>query len=633
MILKNHIIGQTLSSNPQKLPYIIASIGVVFGDIGTSPLYAIQSCFTIAEIPVTELNVMGVISLICSALFFIVTLKYVNLVLTIDHKGEGGILVLSGFCSKMNLGKYKIIPLFLGIVGTALFIGDGVITPAISVLSALEGISLVSKLPQDFIVWMAAIILLCLFLVQKRGSSTIGKFFGPVMIVWFITIGAIGIYSLTQTPIILKSLNPYYAALFFYENGFTSLLVLGGTVLVITGAEALYADLSHFGKVPISIAWNYFVFPCLLLNYLGQGALLLRSPQAIENLFYLSAPSFALYPLIAISTIATIIASQSIISGVFSLSMQAVMLNFLPRMRVIHTSYQLIGQVYVPCINYILCILTIFCVLIFRKSDSLAVAYGLNASGVMLITTAMLTIVAFQKWEWSINKILLLLFPLLFVDFVFFTTNLYKIFEGGVFTILVALAICFIIATWIIGGKKNDKLTNFKSKNLIAFMLNYQRKWKERIPGTAIFICNKLGETPDSLKIHLDHNKFLHEKMIFVCIVTDSKPKCSNVEKYKAEKIDKSSVLIKVKYGFKEIPDLSKIFSWAIEHKLVENGKNISYYFSKTIPIIEKKLSFWNFFRLSRRVYAFLAKNSLAEYDFYKVHQEQVIEYIHRYKL
>ena len=425
---------------------IVSVIGIVYGDIGTSPLYAVKSCFAIGNIPINADNILGIISLICYSLFLMVTIKYINLILNLSEKGEGGIVVLSRYCANIMPNKNKKLIITFGIIGAALFFSDGIITPAISVLSALEGLSIAANMSNQNIVFLSIIILFLLFYLQKNGSAMIGKFFGPVMIIWFLTIGILGIYNIIKSPFIFAALNPYYTFSFFYNNNIFAILVLGGTILVITGAEAIYADISHFGKKPIAIAWNFLVFPCLITNYLGQGALLLNNPKAIENPFYLSAPSSLLYPLIFLSTIATIIASQSIISGVFSLSYQAIEAKLLPKIEVIHTSKKAFSQVYLPLINYFLCIMTISTVLLFRESDKLVTSYGINVAAVMLITSIILAFVAYHKWKWKIYKIIFLLVPLILIDSLFLITNLFKVFDGGYFTIVIAMIIfCFLL--------------------------------------------------------------------------------------------------------------------------------------------------------------------------------------------
>lgn len=581
------------------------------------------------NLPVTELNILGLISIIILTLFLIVSIKYVNFVLNVDNHGEGGILALSSLCSKLNLGSYKSIPIILGITGCALFFGDGVITPAISILSAVEGLNLISPIFSEHIIWLTILILLALFFIQKKGSGYIGQFFGPIMIIWFLTIALLGISQIIQTPFILKALNPYYAIQFFYDNGFLALKTMGGIFLVVTGAEALYADLGHFGKKSITFSWHYFVLPALLLNYLGQGALLLKTPEAISNPFYLLVPQIGLYPLIILATLATIIASQAIISGVFSIAWQAIMFNYLPRMKVIHTSYKQIGQVYLPAINYILCIFTIMAVLGFRSSENLAVAYGLSVSGSMLITTIMVALVAYFKWKWNVYKIIAIFIPFLFLDSLFIITNLVKFFEGAWYAILITIIIMYTIHVWIEGNKAIAHQNTIHNKTLEKFILDYTHKYQERIPGTAIFMTRDPHKTPNSLLIHLKHNKFLHEKLIFISIITTNSPFCHK-DKFYFDLVCKNQYRIYAKFGFKEDPNLHKIIHWAKSQKIINKDEDLSFFLSKGIAVSSSKTFLSGF---SETFYIYLSKNSLAAYEFYKIPHEKVIELGVRYKI
>jgi len=609
---------------------MVAAIGIVYGDIGTSPLYALKSCVTIAQLPVTEINVLGLISIVIWSLFLIVTIKYINVVMRVDDQGEGGILILSTIAEKLDLGKYAAVPLVMGIIGASLIFGDGVITPAISVLSALEGLELISHHLTDYILPLGIIILSLLFYIQKSGSGLIGAYFGPIMIVWFLTIGILGAHSLLEAPRILMAFNPYYAIYFMWSNGIVALITMGGIILVVTGAEALYADMGHFGRGAIRLSWTFFVFPALLLNYLGQGALLLNNPATIENPFYHLVPEALLYPMVILSTIATIIASQSILSGVFSLVWQGIMLNYLPRLTVMHTSSHQIGQVYVPAINKILAALTIMAVLTFRTSDNLAIAYGLSVAGCMLITTCLVFIVAVKKWQWSKLALVSLFVPLVLIDTTFVMTNLVKIVEGAWYTVMITAFTSYIIFIWIKGSKALEEQKVSPHSSLKTFLADYEKETPTKIPGTAVFMSRFPNKVPTSLIIHLDHNKFLHKKLLFVSIIILNVPKIKGVTKFSYEKINKTSFSITAKFGFMEVPSLRRVMNWAEEQKIVKENEEVSYFLSKGVPVSSKQPALSGF---AENLYIFLSKNSLSAYEFYKIPSNQVIELGVRYRI
>lgn len=615
---------------PSLFTLAVGTIGVVYGDIGTSPLYALKSCFALSNLPATPINVLGLISLFVWTLFLVVSVKYVAIVMKVNYHGEGGILALSTLCDSLKKTAQRSIPVILGILGAALFFSDGVITPAISILSALEGLHLISPHLSEHVVPLAVGTLLLLFMIQKRGSSVIGQFFGPVMIFWFITIAILGVIQIIQVPSVIKVLNPYYAFRFFYENGWIGALTLGGTILVVTGAEALYADMGHFGAKPIKISWNFFVFPCLLLNYLGQGALLLHTPSAVSNPFYFMVPGFALYPSIILATAATIIASQSVISGVYSVAWQGIMLNYLPRLKVLHTSYHQIGQVYVPAMNYLLCALTISAVLIFQTSDNLAVAYGLSISGVMLITTILVFWVAYYSWKWSFSRLLLLFVPLLSLDLVFLATNLIKIIEGAWFTALLTLIVAYTIRTWIQGNKALNRQKSVPNQALDQYLEAHKKAFPHKIPGTAIFMTRSPDKVPNSLAFHLQHNRFLHQKVIFLSVLTTNVPRVAPNTKYAYSKIGANMYSITTQYGFKEVPNLNKILNWAVERGIIHDTQNVSFFFSRGVPMTEEKNALKRF---GKKLYIFLCRNAIPAYDFYKIPHDKVIELGIRYEV
>ena len=606
-----------------QLKLMVLALGVVYGDIGTSPLYTLQTCFNIGKLPISQANILGISSILIWTLFIIVSIKYVTFVLKADYHGEGGILTLASMCAKFSPDGYKSIPIFLGILGAALFFGDGIITPAISILSAVEGLNLVSHTIGEHSVGITIGLIILLFLSQKNGSERIGRFFGPVMIVWFLVIGALGICSIFKTPSILYALNPYYAASFIYENIFIGLMVLGGTILVITGAEALYADIGHFGKRPITLSWNFFVFPMLLLNYLGQGGLLLRSPEAITNPFYLLASSELLYPLIFLSTIATIIASQSVITGVFSLGAQAIMLNYLPKMRVIHTSSHQQGQVYIPAINYTLCILIILVILKFKTSTHLATAYGLSVAGVMLLTTILVSIVASRKWNWNKYQVTAFLIPLFLLDSIYLIANSNKIMEGAWLTILATLIVSGLILIWRRGETAIHMQEDPFQKNLDPYITAYEKEWPQKIPGTAIFMGPYQNKVPNSLLIHLKYNKFLHEKIIFISVLMEPVPFVPEEEKHSSIVLHGSYSSVTATYGFNETPNIHDVIAWLKDKEIVTSNEELSIFLSRRVPVPPQK-NFIKYF--SQNIYVFLARNSLASYEFYRVPDDKVLE-------
>ena len=505
-------------------PLLLASIGVVFGDIGTSPLYAMKSCFVVGFLSVNPLNVFGLCSLFAWTLFLVVSVKYVYIVLKVNNQGEGGLFALSLLCSRLNVKGLKKLPLLLGTIGIALFFSDGILTPAISVLGALEGLHTVTNKFDGHIVQLSCVVLTFLFFFQKRGTAVIGTLFGPIMILWFSILALLGVGSIVQTPEILKALSPHYAFMFFTHNHWSGFLTMGAVILVVTGAEALYADLGHFGRKPIQYAWTFFVFPALLLNYLGQGALLLRTPGAISNPFFLLSPHFFILPLIILATMATVIASQAVISGMFSVSWQAIMLNYLPRMNVIYTSRVQIGQVYVPIVNMVMYILTLLTIIFFRTTEALSVAYGLSIASCMLLTTLLIIFMARYDWKWKPLHLVLFFMPLLVVDLIFFSTNVVKIIEGAWYTLLISMAVFYLMWVWRTGQHAKGVQQQFKEVHLLDYLKECRQHYPQTLPGTAVYLTRWADRVPKSLEIQVQHNKFLHEKNIFISIGTHSRP-------------------------------------------------------------------------------------------------------------
>jgi len=619
-----------VNSEKHKRSLIVGAIGIVYGDIGTSPLYALKSCFIISGVPVTELHVMGLISLFLWTLFVVVTLKYVTLVMPVDHANEGGILALSARCLSLNIKHLNKTVLILGLVGMSLFFGDCIITPAISVLSAIEGIKFISPTFAPYILPISVFTIALLFMIQKNGSGHIGRYFGVMMIIWFVVIGLMGIKCIVHNMLILKALNPYYALHFLITNGHIGFLAIGGVILAVTGAEALYADMGHFGRQSIQLCWTYFIFPALILNYLGQGALLLSHPEAISNPFYLMVPGIMLYPLVLLSTLATIIASQAVISGVFSLGWQAIMLNYLPRMNVIHTSDKQIGQVYVPVINYSLCMITIATVFMFKTSDDLASAYGLSVSGIMLITTFLIAFHALYELKWSRLKLFSVLVPLFFLDLTFFFCSMAKLFDGAWCTVLLTSLVFFIIYTWMTGNKNLIAQRINTKMDVCTYLKKHVDHNNVRIPGVAIFLSRLPGTIPTALSVHLQHNKMLHEKVFLVSILTRPTPRISAAKRFVAEELFENVFQITAHFGFKEVPDIHRIMRWAQDQGLVEQDAEVCYLMSRSILVLGKQSPLR---ALQARLFRFLYNSSQNATEFYRIPHSKVIEFGLHYKI
>ncbi|MBX9976796.1 MAG: KUP/HAK/KT family potassium transporter [Alphaproteobacteria bacterium] len=608
----------------------VGALGIVFGDIGTSPLYALKSCFTISDLPVNEGNVLGIISLFIWALFLVVWLKYALLVMRVDNHGEGGILALTTLCHKLKLFHKNTYLIALSIIGMGLFFGDGIITPAISVLSAVEGLELITQSFSPYVVPLAIGILTLLFLIQKHGSGYIGHFFGPIMIIWFLFLAITGLIHIIQMPSMLKVFNPYYALYFLSHHGLAGIMTLGGVVLVVTGGEALYADMGHFGRRSIQLSWGTIVFPALILNYLGQGAVLLHDPITLSNPFYALVPAWALYPSVILATVASIIASQSIISGIFTITSQAMLLGYLPRMQVIHTSAKQIGQVYIGSINAILFVLTVGAVLMFGSSDNLAHAYGLSVSGVMLLTSVLITLIAYKEWQWALWRLSLIFLPLIMLDTLFVITNMMKLLEGAWYAILVTGVIYYIVHVWMKGNKALEAQKVAPHTTLTTFLKNHEKEYKQRIPGIAIFLSRQSNKVPNSLTIHLHHNKFLHEKTIFLCFTIKDSPVVQPKERFETTKIDRHSYTVEAKFGFKESPNLNRVIHYLKEEKIITDCEGVSVFLSKGVPVATNARTLEGF---SEKLYIFLVSISQNASDFYKIPHHKVIELGVRYKI
>jgi len=547
---------------------LIGSIGVVYGDIGTSPLYALREAVVAAGGPegvVRPQAVLGVLSLILWALILVVTLKYVLILLRADNHGEGGTLALMALAQRaVTRGAGTIV--LLGIISGALFYGDAVITPALSVLSAIEGIKLVTAALDPYVVPITVIILLLLFAVQSRGTARVAAFFGPIMTIWFAVIAIAAIPPIMQHPEVLSALNPLHAVSFMLHHGVIGFVALGAVFLAVTGAEALYADLGHFGKRPIQTAWLFIVLPSLALNYLGQGALLIADPKAIENPFFLMFPEWALLPMVALATMATVIASQAVITGAYSLTRQAIQLGLLPRFEIRHTSETHSGQIYIPRINMLLLVSVMLLVLMFRSSSALASAYGISVTGTMVVTAMMGFVVIWRVWRWSAFAAAALIAPFLFLDLTFLAANLLKVFEGGWVPLALGAVVMLLMYTWRSGSRllfeKSRKL-EFPLADLVAML---EKRPPQRVSGTAVFLTSDPASAPTALLHSLKHYKVLHEKNVILTIETATTPRIDPAERVRLEQISATFSKVTLRFGFMESPNVPKAL--AIARKL-----------------------------------------------------------------
>jgi KUP system potassium uptake protein len=557
-----------VSSSHSKAPHTgkalaalsFTALGVVYGDIGTSPLYAIKECFSgHHSITPTPENVIGVLSLIFWSINFIVSFKYITFVLRADNRGEGGTFALLAQVRPLTrTSSGRMVLVALGLFGAALLYGDGVITPAISVLGAIEGLTVAAPAVSHWVWPIAAVVLTGVFAVQKHGTAKIGGMFGPVMAVWFTSIALLGVRGIAMAPEVLKAVNPWYAVDFFIRDGIQAFLILGSVVLVVTGAEALYADMGHFGRRPIRLSWFAVVLPCLLINYFGQSALLLVSPEARTNPFFSLAPSWALYPMVGIATAAAIVASQALISGAFSLTRQAVQLGYIPRVTIVHTSSTQIGQIYIPEVNWALWLGCIFLVVAYRGSSNLAAAYGIAVTGTMLTTTLLFHTVLCDQWKWPLWRARALTSLFLAVDTAFFSANLIKIQEGGWFPIIVGIAVYVLMTTWNRGRARLQAIVKENTLEMDLFLSDVARRNPPRVPGTAVFLTSNIGGAPPVLLHHLKHNKVLHEKVILLSVVTEEIPSVDQDEDERVECQELGEGFFKViaHYGFMESPDI-----------------------------------------------------------------------------
>ena len=600
----------------------IGALGIVFGDIGTSPLYAIRVCFAGAHgIPITDENIYGILSLIFWSLILVITVKYLLIILRADNDGEGGILALMKLVLPKNRSNKYFLILSMGLFGAALLYGDGMITPAISVLSALEGLQIATPFFKPFIIPFTIIILFILFFFQRKGTGKVGMIFGPVIFAWFISIAVLGVNAIAKHPTVLQSLNPYYAFHFFITHGLGSITILGAVFLVVTGGEAIYADMGHFGKKPIRIGWFIVVLPCLVLNYFGQGALLLDNHHFISNPFYYLAPDWALYPLVILAALATIIASQAVLSGAFSLTHQAIQLGFMPRLKVVHTSENERGQIYIPQLNWILFLATISVVAFFKTSDKLAGAYGVAVTTTMVITT-LLAFVAMRKlWKWSLAAAISITVFFLIIDLSFFSANIVKVPDGGWFPLLVAALFYFIMTTWF----KGKRLMSIQMEKVIdplkKFLTYYQTNVQQIVTGTAIYLARDPSGTPSALVFNLKHNKVLHEKIIILSVQSIDVPHVDLLEKAEINKLDKFITHVIIYFGYLDKTDIPYSIDQLKEKGLTIDQHKVAYFLGRDSIVIAKHTGM-NTFR--ETLFNFMGRNSVKATRYFNLPSDKV---------
>lgn len=604
----------------------LAALGIVYGDLGTSPLYTLQTCFsgTHAVMP-TEVNVLGITSLIFWSIILVITVKYVLFVMRADNNGEGGILALMALAetgAKDNVRLVAIIAV-LGLFGAALFYGDGMITPAISVLSAVEGLQIAEPGLQRYVIPATLVVIVGLFWVQHRGTSQVGALFGPIMVVWFCVLGLLGGVEIVRQPDIVRALNPVWGFEFVRNNGFDAFLALGAVVLALTGAEALYADMGHFGARPIRRAWFWIVLPALALNYFGQSALVLADPAAAKNPFYLLVPNWGLYPMIGLATVATVIASQAVISGTFSLTRQAVQLGYCPRLEVHQTSKDEYGQVYMPRVNWGLMLAIIVLVVGFGSSDALAAAYGIAVTGTMLITTMLAVVVARRIWGWPVLVCAAIGAVFTVVDGAYFLANLWKFLDGGWFPLAIAALAFLLMATWKRGRAILVRRLVGSSIDIGTFLSNIKPDQPPRVPGTAVFMTSSTDHVPVALLHNMKHNKVLHERVVFLTVVGARVPWITDAERIAVDRFAKGFYRVIIRYGFMEAPNIPAALELCASKGLEVSVMDTSFFLGREtlIPSVQPEMPLWR-----ERLFVAMSRNAVSATDFFKIPANRVVE-------
>ena len=613
------------SSKSPLLALTLGAIGVVYGDIGTSVLYAVKEVFGSGHVPFTPDNVYGIMSIFFWTLTVIVSIKYVVLVLRADNNGEGGLVAMLALASQAVMGSPRLrkVLLIVGIFGTCLFYGDGVITPAISVLGAMEGLEVVSPKFHKYVVPLTLVVLFLLFLVQKRGTAGIGKFFGPITLLWFIVLAVLGVAQIATNPVILWALSPHYAVMFMWENPGITFILLGAVVLCVTGAEALYADLGHFGKKPIRLAWFSVVMPSLTLNYFGQGALLLNNPAAVKNPFYMMAPDWALIPLVILATLAAVIASQALITGAFSVTKQVIQLGYLPRLNVIHTSARDAGQIYMPFVNWGLFVAIVLAVVMFRSSSNLAAAYGIAVCTDMLITTILTFFVIRYKWNYPIVLCFAATGVFFVVDFAFWASNLLKLFDGGWFPLVIGGAVFTLMVTWKDGRRLLNEKLRADALDLPSFLEAVFVSPPARVEGTAVFLTAEAGTVPNAMLHNLKHNKVLHEHNLFVTVINHEVPWIGLDKRLAIESLGHDCWQVTINYGFKNDPNVPKALEQIKGRGCELDAMTTSYFLSRdtVIPTIGSGMAPWR-----EKLFAQMHHNASGAADFLMLPNNSVVE-------
>jgi KUP system potassium uptake protein len=605
----------------------LAALGVVYGDIGTSPLYALRECFHGPHaIAATPANILGVLSLVFWSLIVVISGKYLRFVLRADNQGEGGILALTALATPIKVvSRTERWPLvLLGIFGAALLYGDGMITPAISVLSAVEGLQLATPIFTPYVVPITIGILIALFLIQSHGTGGVGLVFGPVTFVWFIVLAGLGLRQIAAHPAVFAAINPIYGVQFFIANGISGYLILGTVVLVITGGESLYVDLGHFGRRPIRIVWFAVVLPALILNYFGQGAMLIADPETRSNPFFLLAPGWALYPLVALATCATIIASQAVISGAFSITKQAVQFGFLPRLTTAHTSSTESGQIYMPGVNWALMIACIMLVIGFGSSSNLAAAYGIAVISTMTITSMMFLVVARERWRWSRLKVGFVVGVFLSIDLAFFGANVVKIPHGGWFPILVAITIFTLMTTWKRGRRAVAALLLSNAKPIDEFLADIDRDPPVRVAGTAVFMSGSSAGTPSALTHNLKHNHVLHEQIVLLTAKTEQTPRVEPKDRVHVEPLKNGFWRVTVKFGFMEEPDVPTALEHITDRRLRIDPQAVTYFLGRETLIARKKVPNMALWR--EKLFVTMSRNAMNATNYFNLPPERVVE-------
>lgn len=607
---------------------VLAAVGVVFGDIGTSPLYALKECFSPDHgIPYSEGAVLGIISMIFWSLILIVTVKYVVFVLRADNNGEGGVLSLMALAmraTRADRHKFAAGLLMLGALGACMLLGESVITPAISVLSAVEGLEVIAPDMKRFVIPITLVIVVLLFYVQSYGTAAVGRLFGPIMLIWFSALAVFGVMNIWQNPLVLKAVSPYYAAAFIQEHALQAYIVMGSVVLSVTGVEALYLDMGHFGRKPVRLAWLLVTLPALLANYFGQGALLLSHPQAIENPFFLMIPEWLLWPMVVLATAATVIASQAVISGAYSLANQGILLGFLPRMQILHTSETERGQIYMPMVNWVLLALVIFTVIQFKESGNLAAAYGISVTTTMLITTSMLAVVMYNEWKIKPVFVVLLVAMFFVIDFSFWTANLIKVKDGGWYPLGLG-AICFLmLTTWHKGRRLLRERVIADSIRLPDFVSALLAHPPHRVEGTAVFLTAHIDFVPVALLHNLKHNRVLHERVIFLKLSIWDVPYVRDEERLTVSELGGNVYVIRAVHGFKETPDINHVLALLEQqHGMTLELADTSFFLARDtiVPSNLPGMAVWR-----ERLFAWMMQNAAKPSDFFKIPPNRVVE-------